>query len=220
MGIFLFVLFPPLLVRLKREQESGGAHPGVQTFSSIRELARRFALSLGDQFKFRECVVMIHRNGIEFVFSEFSQTAETPTPPYVSYLPILSEFSSKLLKPDKKTKHTAEKVIDLREESWQPLLCYRASLLAAAEGEDAASYRKYRSKLKLEGCKSPCALSPSDSKVANVTKSSFSPSHQEKTADTDPFSVPVEPPAKRSNIQGTVLSIHNEADDDTVDVEL
>ncbi|KAJ4933389.1 hypothetical protein JOQ06_030220 [Pogonophryne albipinna] len=203
------------------------------TFTSIRELARRFALSLGDQFKFRECVVMIHRNGIEFVFSEFSQTAETPTPPYLSYLPILSEFSSKLLKPDKKTvfsylqKHTAEKVIDLREESRQPLLYYRASLLAAAEGEDAASYvssdRKYlpsRSKLKLEGCKSPCPLSPSDSKVAKVRKSSFSPSHQEKTADTDPFSIPVEPPAKRSNIQGTVLSILNEADDDTVEVEL
>ncbi|KAK5890217.1 hypothetical protein CesoFtcFv8_013763 [Champsocephalus esox] len=172
---------------------------------------------------------MIHRNGIEFVISEFSQAAETPTPPYLSYLPILSEFSSKLLKPDKKTvlsylqKHTAE-VIDLREESWQPLLCYRASLLAAAEREDAASYvssdRKYRSKLKLEGCKSPCPLSPSDSKVDNVRKSSFSPSHQDKTADTDPFSVPVEPPAKRSNIEGTVLSIHNEADDDTVEVEL
>ncbi|XP_033984608.1 cohesin subunit SA-2 isoform X1 [Trematomus bernacchii] len=225
----LVLCLQQLLVRLKREQESGGAHPGVQTFTSIRELARRFALSLGDQFKFRECVVMIHRNGIEFVFSEFSQTAETPTPPYLSYLPILSEFSSKLLKPDKKTvfsylqKHTAEKVIDLREESWQPLLYYRASLLAAAEGEDAASYvssdRKYlpsRSKLKLEGF----PLSPSDSKVAKVRKSSFSPSHQEKTADTDPFSIPVEPPAKRSNIQGTVLSILNEADDHTVEVEL
>ncbi|KAI9530119.1 hypothetical protein NQZ68_004136 [Dissostichus eleginoides] len=229
----LVLCLQQLLVRLKRVQESGGAHPGVQTFTSIRELARRFALSLGDQFKFRECVVMIHRNGIEFVFSEFSPTAETPTPPYLSYLPILSEFSSKLLKPDKKTvfsylqKHTAEKVIDLREEGWQPLLYYRASLLAAAEGEDAASYvssdRKYlpsRSKLQLEGCKSPCPLSPSDSKVAKVRKTSFSPSHQEKTADTDPFSIPVEPPAKRSNIQGTVPSILNEADNDTVEVEL
>uniref|UniRef100_A0AAQ5ZUF2 Cohesin subunit SA n=1 Tax=Amphiprion ocellaris TaxID=80972 RepID=A0AAQ5ZUF2_AMPOC len=118
----------------------------VQTFTSIKELARRFALTFGDLVKFRECVVMIHRNGIEFVFQEFSQTPGTATPPYLSYLTILSEFSSKLLKPDKKTvfsylqKHTAEHIIDLREETWQPLIYYRASLLAAAEGEDAVSY--------------------------------------------------------------------------------
>lgn len=58
--------FPQLFVRLKREQESGGggvrAQPGVQTFTSIKELARRFALTFGDLVKFRECVVMIHRS--------------------------------------------------------------------------------------------------------------------------------------------------------------
>ncbi|XP_063743447.1 cohesin subunit SA-2 isoform X2 [Eleginops maclovinus] len=231
----LVLCLQQLFARLKCEQESGGrAHPGVQTFTSIKELARRFALTFGDQVKFRECVVMIHRNGIEFVFNEFSQTPETSTPPYLSYLPILSEFSSKLLKLDKKTvfsylqRHTAEHVIDLREECWQPLLYYRASLLAAAEGEDAVShisserkpYLPSRSKLKLEGCKSPCLFSPSDSKAAKARKSSFSPSRQEKTADMDPFSVPVEPPAKRSNMEGSVLSPGNEADDDTVEVEL
>lgn len=49
------------------------------------------------------CPCVVHRNGIEFVFQEFSQTPETPAPPYLSYLAILSEFSCKLLKPDKKT---------------------------------------------------------------------------------------------------------------------
>ncbi|XP_029314249.1 cohesin subunit SA-2 isoform X2 [Cottoperca gobio] len=232
----LVLCLQQLVVRLKREQESGGrAHPGVQTFTSIKELARRFALTFGDLVKFRECVVMIHRNGIEFVFHEFSQTPETPTPPYLSYLTILSEFSSKLLKPDKKTvfsylqKHTAEHITDLREECWQPLIYYRASLLAVAEGEDAASYvssdrkpylpsRSPFTKQKVEGSKSPCPFSPVDSKVSKVQRASFSPSHQEKTTDMDPFSVPVEPPAKRSNIEGSVLS--NEADDDTVEVEL
>lgn len=59
-------------------------------------------------------------------------------------------------------KHTAEHIIDLREECWQPLIYYRASLLAAAEGEDAASHvssdrkpnapsRSPTSKHKLEG---------------------------------------------------------------------
>lgn len=229
----LVLCLQQLFARLKREQESGGrVHPGVQTFTSIKELARRFALTFGDLVKFRECVVMIHRNGIEFVFQEFSQTPDTPTPPYLSYLTILSEFSSKLLKPDKKTvfsylqKHTAEHIINLREECWQPLIYYRASLLAVAEGEDAASYvssdrkpnRSPFSKQKIEGSKSPCPFSPVESKVVKAHRSSFSPSHQEKTPDADPFSVPVEPPARRLIMEGSVLS--NEVDDDTVDVEL
>ena len=53
---------PQLFVRLKKEQESGGgAQAGVQTFTSIKELARRFALTFGDPAKFRECVVTMHR---------------------------------------------------------------------------------------------------------------------------------------------------------------
>lgn len=234
----LVLCLQQLFVRLKREQESGGrAHPGVQTFTSIKELARRFALTFGDLIKFRECVVVIHRNGIEFVFQEFGQTPDAPTPPYLSYLTILGEFSSKLLKQDKKIvfsylqKHTAEHIVDFREECWQPLVYYRASLLAAAEGEDAVSYvssdrkpylpgRSPFSKQKLEGSKSPCPFSPVDSKVSKGHRSSFSPSHQEKTTDADPFSVPADPPAKRLNFEGSVLSTGHEAEDDTVDVEL
>lgn len=54
---------PQLFVALRQEQESSSrAQPGVQTFSSIKELARRFALTFGDAVKFRECVVMIHRS--------------------------------------------------------------------------------------------------------------------------------------------------------------
>uniref|UniRef100_I3JID2 Cohesin subunit SA n=1 Tax=Oreochromis niloticus TaxID=8128 RepID=I3JID2_ORENI len=143
----LVLCLQQLFVRLKQEQERGGRpHPGVQTFTSIKELARRFALTFGDLVKFRECVVLIHRNGIEFVFQDFTQTPDSSTPLYLSYLTILSEFSSKLLKPDKKAvfsylqKHTAEHIIDLREECWQPLIYYRASLFALAEGEDAVSY--------------------------------------------------------------------------------
>ncbi|XP_040912788.1 cohesin subunit SA-2 isoform X2 [Toxotes jaculatrix] len=50
----LVLCLQQLFVRLKKEQESGGsAHPGVQTFTSIKELARRFALTFGDLVKFR-----------------------------------------------------------------------------------------------------------------------------------------------------------------------
>ncbi|KAF7652393.1 hypothetical protein LDENG_00097680 [Lucifuga dentata] len=197
-----------LFLRLRQEQESGGrAQPGVQTFTSIKELARRFALTFGDHVKFRESVAMIHRNGIEFVFQ--------------------GEFSSKLLKPDKKTvlaylqKHTTEHIISLRDETWQPLLYYRTSLLAAADGEDVLSfvssdrklYPPHRSKHKLEGC-------PGDSRSSKVHRLSFSPSHQEKTNEADPFSVPVEPAAKRARTDGSVLSSSSNEADDTVEVDV
>ncbi|PWA31390.1 hypothetical protein CCH79_00002520 [Gambusia affinis] len=136
----LVLCLQQLFVQLKREQESGGrAHSGVQTFTCIKELARRFALTFGDLVKFRECLVMIHRNGVEFVFQELRQTPDNATPPYLSYLTILSEFSNKLLKPDKKAvlsylqKHTAEHIIDLREECWQPLIYYRAPQVKVAQ---------------------------------------------------------------------------------------
>uniref|UniRef100_A0A7N9ATQ1 Cohesin subunit SA n=1 Tax=Mastacembelus armatus TaxID=205130 RepID=A0A7N9ATQ1_9TELE len=256
----LVLCLQQLFVRLKKEQESGGkAHPGVQTFTSIKELARRYVLTFGDLVKFRECIVMIHRNGIEFVFQEFSQTPETPTPPYLSYLTILSEFSSKLLKPDKKTvfsylqKHTAEHIIDLRQECWQPLIYYRASLLAVAEVEDAVSNVSSDKKLYLPN-RSPFSKHKPDGTTPNTAshksfysivtshlhleqsrvvlvekphkeKPSFNcnfvqlHSHQ-KTTDTDLFSVPLEPPAKRLSTEECVLSISSEAEDEAVEVEV
>lgn len=61
---------PQLFTRLKQEQESGGGvcH-GVQTFTGIRELARRFALTFGDLIKFREGVVMIHWSVLRWSFA-------------------------------------------------------------------------------------------------------------------------------------------------------
>ncbi|KAM6985039.1 cohesin subunit SA-2 [Aplochiton taeniatus] len=145
----LVLCLQQLFLRLKREQESGAScSSGVQTFSSIKELARRFSLTFGwDQVKSRESLALIHRDGIDFVFQGFVQSSERPSPPYLSYLTILSEFSGKLLKPDKKTvylylqRYAGEQTISNREESWQPFIYYRASLLATgAEGEDAVSF--------------------------------------------------------------------------------
>uniref|UniRef100_A0A673KVG6 Cohesin subunit SA n=1 Tax=Sinocyclocheilus rhinocerous TaxID=307959 RepID=A0A673KVG6_9TELE len=137
-----------LYLRLKQEQDRGNTCSSrVQTYSSIKELARRFSLTFGwDQIKSRESLAMIHRDGIEFVFKGFVQQSEKHSPPYISYLTILSEFSSKLLKPDKKTiysylqKFAGEQVINNREESWMPLIYYRTSLMGTAEGEDAISF--------------------------------------------------------------------------------
>uniref|UniRef100_A0A8C9T4B4 Cohesin subunit SA n=1 Tax=Scleropages formosus TaxID=113540 RepID=A0A8C9T4B4_SCLFO len=146
----LVLCLQQLFLRLKQEQERGTAcSSAVQTFSSIKELARRFSLTFGwDQIKSRESLAMIHRDGIEFVFQGFVQQAERHAPPNISYLTILSEFSSKLLKPDKKTiyaylqKFAGEQVAGsgTREECWLPLVLYRSSLLATADCEDGASH--------------------------------------------------------------------------------
>uniref|UniRef100_A0A8C9SCN0 Si:ch211-269e2.1 n=1 Tax=Scleropages formosus TaxID=113540 RepID=A0A8C9SCN0_SCLFO len=150
MAADVFKFYMKLFLRLKQEQERGTAcSSAVQTFSSIKELARRFSLTFGwDQIKSRESLAMIHRDGIEFVFQGFVQQAERHAPPNISYLTILSEFSSKLLKPDKKTiyaylqKFAGEQVAGsgTREECWLPLVLYRSSLLATADCEDGASH--------------------------------------------------------------------------------
>ncbi|XP_048862128.1 cohesin subunit SA-2 isoform X2 [Brienomyrus brachyistius] len=143
----LVLCLQQLFLRLKQEQQSSSGS-GFQSFSSIKELARRFSLTFGwDQIKSRESLAMIHRDGIEFVFQGFVQQAERLPPPNISYLTILSEFSSKLLKPDKKTvynylqKCAGELAVSSKEDCWLPLAYYRASLMATAEGpEDAGSH--------------------------------------------------------------------------------
>ncbi|XP_063069695.1 cohesin subunit SA-2 isoform X2 [Engraulis encrasicolus] len=145
----LMLCLQQLYLRLRAEQEgrSSGRRSDVQTYSSIKELARRFSLTFGwDQTKSRESLAMIHRDGIDFVFKGFVQHSDRPVPLNITYLTILSEFSSKLLKPDKKTvfsylqKYAGEHSVSHREEVWKPLVYYRASLQATAEGDDHVSY--------------------------------------------------------------------------------
>ncbi|KAL2081341.1 hypothetical protein ACEWY4_023194 [Coilia grayii] len=145
----LVLCLQQLYLRLRQEQEGrrSGRRWDVQTYSSIKELARRFSLTFGwDQIKSRESLAMIHRDGIDFVFQGFVQHSEKHVPLNITYLTILSEFSSKLLKPDKKTvfsylqKYAGEHTVNHREECWKPLVYYRASLQATAEGDDIVSY--------------------------------------------------------------------------------
>lgn len=212
----LVVCLQQLFVRLKQEQEgTGGLLPGVQTFTSIKELARRFALSYGDLPKFRECLVLIHRNGIKFVFQDFSRTSETATPPYLTYLNILREFSGKLLQPDRKTvfsylqKHTTEHVIDHRNKHWLPLIYYRASLLAKADAEDAVSNlssdrkppptgRSPLPRHTLEGVKSSCPPTPAEFQAGNTQRPSLSPRYSTQSSELNPVT---EPPAKRPRVE-------------------
>ncbi|KAM3911876.1 cohesin subunit SA-2 isoform 2-T2 [Leptodactylus fuscus] len=112
------------------------------TFSGIKELARRFALTFGlDQLKTREAIAMLHKDGIEFAFKEPSPQGEIHPPLNMAFLDILSEFSSKLLRQDKKTVYSyLEKFMTFqmslrREDVWLPLMSYRNSLLAGGDDD-------------------------------------------------------------------------------------
>ncbi|KAM4797705.1 LOW QUALITY PROTEIN: cohesin subunit SA-2-like [Urocitellus parryii] len=111
------------------------------TFSCIKELARRFALTFGlDQLKTREAIAMLHKDGIEFAFKEPNPQGESHPPLNLAFLDILSEFSSKLLQ-DKRTVYVyLEKFMTFqmslrREDVWLPLMSYRNSLLSGGDDD-------------------------------------------------------------------------------------
>lgn len=118
--------------------DSGNVNRQNEDFLGIRELAKRFALSFGlDAVKNREAITALHRAGILFAVTipENMELDPSRPPPNLPYLEILSEFTNKLLKQDKKLVLTfLERRLQAgmpssRGEDWQPLLLYRNSLL-------------------------------------------------------------------------------------------
>uniref|UniRef100_A0A3Q3AZ93 Cohesin subunit SA n=1 Tax=Kryptolebias marmoratus TaxID=37003 RepID=A0A3Q3AZ93_KRYMA len=111
-------------------------------FCGIKELARRFSLTFGlDQLKTREAIAMLHKDGIEFAFKEPSPQGEGGPPLNLAFLDILSEFSSKLIRQDKRTVHmylerfmTFQMALQ-REDCWMPLITYRNSLQAGGDDD-------------------------------------------------------------------------------------
>uniref|UniRef100_A0A8C1JWK6 Stromal antigen 2a n=1 Tax=Cyprinus carpio TaxID=7962 RepID=A0A8C1JWK6_CYPCA len=114
----------------------------ASAFCGIKELARRFSLTFGlDQVKTREAIAMLHKDGIEFAFKEPSPQGEGGPPLNLAFLDILSEFSSKLLRQDKKTVHlylerfmTFQMALQ-RDDCWLPLISYRNSLQVGADDD-------------------------------------------------------------------------------------
>uniref|UniRef100_A0A672PFY6 Cohesin subunit SA n=1 Tax=Sinocyclocheilus grahami TaxID=75366 RepID=A0A672PFY6_SINGR len=114
----------------------------TSAFCGIKELARRFSLTFGlDHLKTREAIAMLHKDGIEFAFKEPSPQGEGGPPLNLAFLDILSEFSSKLLRQDKKTVHlylerfmTFQMALQ-RDDCWLPLISYRNSLQTGADDD-------------------------------------------------------------------------------------
>ncbi|KAL7849373.1 hypothetical protein SRHO_G00209960 [Serrasalmus rhombeus] len=110
--------------------------------SGLKELARRFALTFGlDQIKTREAVATLHKDGIEFAFRFPNLKRPDCPPPNLAFLEVLCEFSSKLLRQDKKTVHSylekflTEQMCERRDDVWLPLISYRNSLLTGGDDD-------------------------------------------------------------------------------------
>ncbi|KAK9879473.1 hypothetical protein WA026_006542 [Henosepilachna vigintioctopunctata] len=139
------------------QKASGKNNRQNEEFFALKELAKRFALSFGlDAVKNREAITALHRAGILFAVTG-TDTPEDPTgpPPNLSFLEILSEFTNKLLKQDKRVVlafldrriHTG--MPSSRGEDWQPLLLYRNSLLhGESDALPTTSKRAYGRKRK------------------------------------------------------------------------
>ncbi|NXB99018.1 STAG2 protein, partial [Orthonyx spaldingii] len=118
------------------QDSSSGVDFSSASFTNIKELARRFSLTFGwDQVKSRESIAMIHKEGIEFAFQGATGVDGKCLPPNLSFLIIITEFSNKLLKPDKRLVYSylqryITEPLPCRGDEWQPLVWYRNSLLA------------------------------------------------------------------------------------------
>ncbi|XP_043393666.1 cohesin subunit SA-2 isoform X6 [Chelonia mydas] len=127
----------------KHTETHGSTHSMDSSFTNIKELGRRFSLTFGwDQVKSRESVAMIHKEGIEFAFQGAAGVEGKCLPPNLSFLLIISEFSNKLLKPDKRLvygylQRYITEPASCRGDEWHPLVWYRNSLLANEDEENS-----------------------------------------------------------------------------------
>uniref|UniRef100_A0A671YYN7 Cohesin subunit SA n=1 Tax=Sparus aurata TaxID=8175 RepID=A0A671YYN7_SPAAU len=162
-------------------------------FCGIKELARRFSLTFGlDQVKTRDAIAMLHKDGIEFAFKDPSPQGEGGPPLNLAFLDILSEFSSKLMRQDKRTVHmylerfmTFQMALQ-REDCWLPLISYRNSLQAGGDDDTMSVMSGYSSRgssIRSKKTKPPVATAGTSSMQTPVMLPS---PHLTSTAMRDP----------------------------------
>ncbi|TFK05494.1 DNA-binding protein RFX8 [Platysternon megacephalum] len=170
----------------KHTETHGSTNSMDSSFTNIKELARRFSLTFGwDQVKSRESVAMIHKEGIEFAFQGAAEVEGKCLPPNLNFLLIISEFSNKLLKPDKRLVYSylqryITEPASCRGDEWHPLVWYRNSLLANEDEENSviSSLREW----------SPTSRSKTSSFKRKLSNGSLpETSHTETTNKTPDF---------------------------------
>ncbi|XP_075217243.1 stromal antigen isoform X2 [Lycorma delicatula] len=147
-----------LFKELQRDAGTIRINRQLDEFSSLKELAKRFALSFGlDAIKNREAITALHREGILFAVTP-GDYIDDPTgpPPNLPFLEILTEFTNKLLKQDKRIvlnyldRRIAAGMPSSRGEDWQPLLLYRNSLVHGETDQPPVTSKRAYSRKKKE----------------------------------------------------------------------
>ncbi|KAL8179825.1 UNVERIFIED_CONTAM: hypothetical protein K2H54_073285 [Gekko kuhli] len=96
----LLLSLQQLLTQLLLEQGPAGVESSA--FLEIRDLARRFSLLFGlHRLQNRSALVQLHRDGIKFAFQEPASPSSKLGRVNLPFLELLSEFSPRLLHPDK-----------------------------------------------------------------------------------------------------------------------
>nr|QIC49987.1 cohesin subunit SA-1 [Actinia equina] len=138
-------------LNLKEEQE-GEVDVKSEEFCIIKDLAHRFALSLGvdtTKSQAREALITLHREGIQYALSKSTGKKQSPKkgnipPPNLPFFDILNEFTFRLIPQDKTgrsgvlpflNKEAGDKV-EMKGDEWNPLITYRNNLLGNQEGEE------------------------------------------------------------------------------------
>ncbi|KAM3934220.1 cohesin subunit SA-2-like [Leptodactylus fuscus] len=129
---------------LEHREAHDSATQSSSSFTNMKELARRFSLTFGmDHVKCRESIAMMHKQGIEFAFKE-PATEDSLPPPNLPFLMLISEFSSKLLRADKRLvygylqRFVSEQMMLCKGAGWHPLTVYSNSLLDNPDEESSS----------------------------------------------------------------------------------
>ncbi|XP_033127030.1 cohesin subunit SA-2-like isoform X1 [Anneissia japonica] len=166
LGLSLSQLFNEMKSEIGYADESRS----IAQMNAIKELARRFSLTFGlDQIKTRDAVAALHREGIVFSLTpiEDRQNPGGP-PPNIGYLDILSEFTAKLMKQDKKTvlayldKQLKSEMLEQTGDEWSALRAYRNSLMQGGDTSSDVSRPPRPPKRPKPGIKRKMALSGAD----------------------------------------------------------
>ncbi|XP_032234908.2 cohesin subunit SA-1 isoform X2 [Nematostella vectensis] len=121
-------------------------------FMAIKELAHRFALSLGvdiTKAQARQALIFLHREGIKYSLSRPQGKRQSPKkaegpPPNLAFLDILGEFSFRLIQQDKSGRNgilafledQAKEKLQMTGDPWKPLITYRNSLVGHEEEDN------------------------------------------------------------------------------------
>ncbi|XP_050194875.1 LOW QUALITY PROTEIN: cohesin subunit SA-3-like [Myiozetetes cayanensis] len=138
----LLLSLQQLLTELLLQQ--GPQIRGLPEFQEIRDLARRFSLFFSlHRLRNRPALLGLHREGIQFAFQEPPDPeVGEGVPLNLPFLEVLSEFSPRLLRPDKALLLSfVERTLQERGglppgvSPWPPLVTYRQSLSPQGGGE-------------------------------------------------------------------------------------